>query len=202
MLNSSSVRSIIMASSVTSLVALLTVWSVCITVWVVMLSVHNMDLKKCKRNKQTTSTIITSPWHSPGASTPHSTQAASLNVENRLLHYHSQIFHWSDDSLEKCTLVLLILQEKAVIPLLKHYCGITILKRILLVWNNLDAAVPLAFKQWVKICKSGLKLIQPHTPKLTNRYLPWQEIETDCKLYRYHCVLASYYTFLSRRISC
>lgn len=179
-----------MASSVAALLAVLTIWSTCISVWVIILkitddNVHNIEIGSCrsKDNQTATSTLTSQPPHSPGASTPLSTISASPSnyVENRLLYYYSQLFYWSDDSLEKCTLVLLIHQKEAVPSLLSHYCGIEILKRILLVWNNVDANASNYFQFWVKKCKSDLKIIQPHTDKLTNRYLPWQEIETDCK---------------------
>lgn len=169
-----------MASLVPSLVlALLMVWSVCTTVWVIF---HSVEIGKCKSRIDLTS-FVSQQQHSPGAPSPHSATRATNSVENRLLYYSSQIFYWSDDSSEKCTLVLLIYGRKEATLLLKHYCGLTILKQIFLVWNTVGTAVPQVrgFKRWAKKCAAKLTLIQPHTDKLTNRYLVWKRIDTDCK---------------------
>lgn len=185
---SSCISNSYMASSL-FLVAVLIVWSVCVTVWVILLetAASDNDTIKCKETSDSKPQVLTfavpaiasSPLLKPRSSLR---PTASYGVENRLLYYSSQIFYRPDNTngLEKCTLVLLVWHKEALDLLLSHYCGIHILKRILVVWNSVEATINL--EAWAISCRKEVMLIQSNTDKLTNRYLPWKEIETDCKL--------------------
>lgn len=60
-------------------------------------------------------------------------------------------------------------------------------------WNNLNVTIQ---KAWVEKCDLEVKIVQSSTDKLTNRYLAWKEIETDCEYIRlHHTYLLAYLWF-------
>ena len=170
------------------LVAVLSLWSLYTTVWLVILSTSSVyqDVMDCSVIKEALSSITESQTQQPLVSTsnskPHHPTIPRLHedatVESRLLQYYAQIFSWADVSDEKCTLVLLVWHKNALKYLLSHYCSRFIFKRVVIVWNNM--AVPIQ-KTWTIRCLLEIKIINSSTDKLTNRYLAWKEVGTDCE---------------------
>ena len=189
-------------------VAVLVVWAVVVTVWMVLLSTgggwtHCRDVRAelgpewlhaphRSPEHEVSETEITSLKLSDEATT----NSNSTVLDEKLSTYFSRIMHrppppewpWeetgngSSKEQENCTAVLLTHQKEASI-LIRHYCKVHFLQKILVVWNDVDRAVPYAIRRWERRCTdSEVKVIQPSVSKPINRYLVWKDIETDCKL--------------------
>jgi hypothetical protein len=162
-----------MAPATVSAVVLLTVWSVCITVWLMIISANEVyKWEDCRTEEESQQ-----PFTSTSLSfKPHSHE--DVVIADRLLKYYSQIFYWPDIGFEKCTLVLLVWHRAALHSLLRHYCSIGVFQRILVVWNNVTTPVHAIGRS---VCKIEVIIVKSSTDKLTNRYLAWKEIQTDCE---------------------
>lgn len=80
-------------------------------------------------------------------------------------------------------MVMLTFKREEVLPrVLKHYCKVGVLQRILVIWNDVvNTTVPQSLRDLNSTCTADLRFIVSEENKLTNRYLPRKEIETDCK---------------------
>ena len=82
-----------------------------------------------------------------------------------------------------CTLVMLTYNREKILKfLLNHYCKVRSLHKIIVIWNNVNKSIPddvLEVKE--KRCFPDLLFIQEKENKLTNRFKPRPEIETNCK---------------------
>ncbi len=97
-------------------------------------------------------------------------------LSERLNYYSSKIYSTQLNESEKCTLVIFTSREQEP-RVLSHYCNMGLhLQRILVVssTNNMQPGFH---------CRVDFKYLQSFTSKVTNRYLPREEIETDCKLF-------------------
>ena len=88
------------------------------------------------------------------------------------------------DSLDSmCTMVMLTYNRETVLKfLLSHYCKVRSLHKIIVIWNNVNKSIPndvLELRE--KKCIPDLLFIQEKENKLTNRFKPRPEIETNCK---------------------
>lgn len=107
----------------------------------------------------------------------------------RLLYYSSQIesvdsnFSRHSEAKENCTVVLLTYKRTSSLQkVLNHYCKIPIVQRIVVVWNDVTEDIPSPIRAWTSRCMANLIFVKSRKNKLTNRYKPRKEIETDCKL--------------------
>ena len=98
--------------------------------------------------------------------------------------YFSKIFRYKpkDDEREKFTIIMMTYKREKVLPdLLLHYCKIKNLHKILVIWNDVDIQIPSNILKLVNECQITLQFIKETENKVTNRFKPRPEIETDCK---------------------
>ena len=116
-----------------------------------------------------------------------------------LQKYVSKIFRPEkhDDS-EEFTMIMLTYKRVSMLSrLIKHYCGAKKLHKILVIWNNVDEAIPQHILDLTHTCQTRLEFIQEKENKLTNRFKPRPEIETECK-YGYNRMVDFIQTFKVR----
>ena len=101
----------------------------------------------------------------------------------QLARYVTKIFR--QDSVNenaKFTMVMLTYKRTKVLPkLLLHYCQVKQLHKLLVVWNDVGAQIPQDILALTNKCGVVLQFIQEKENKLTNRFKPRPEIETECK---------------------
>ena len=106
-------------------------------------------------------------------------------TEERLVAYISKIFT-QDSAYEKegFTMIMLTYRREKVLPkLLLHYCEAKSLRRMIVIWNDVESQIPEGILALANKCQVTLQFIQEEENKLTNRFKPRPEILTDCKLY-------------------
>ena len=114
-------------------------------------------------------------------------QATSVShipkIPDHLQKYVQEIFQPKVDvELEGFTMIMLTYKRvKMLSQLIKHYCNVKKLTKILVVWNDVDSAIPHHILELNNSCQTRLEFIQEKENKLTNRFKPRQQIETDCK---------------------
>lgn len=158
-------------------------WALCATTWLVALSVQ----EHCPMAR-TTRVITKLDMNSPlepalnvTTSTLSSVSVTHSSKENILQYYSSLVYGGGGGG--GCTMVMLTYKRVGLLPrILKHYCKVASLQRILVVWNDVGTSVPQALLNLTKECRVNIKFILSEENKLTNRYLPRSEIETECKL--------------------
>ena len=70
-----------------------------------------------------------------------------------------------------------------VLPkLLLHYCRAKSLRKILVIWNDVESQIPQDILNLANKCQVSLEFIREKENRLTNRFKPRPEIETECKL--------------------
>ena len=115
------------------------------------------------------------------------TQISSVShisdIPDHLQKYVQEIFRPKVDiELEGFTMIMLTYKRvKMLSQLIKHYCKVKKLSKILVVWNDVDSAIPRHILELNNSCQTRLEFIQEKENKLTNRFKPRQQIETDCK---------------------
>ena len=98
--------------------------------------------------------------------------------------YFSKIFRYKtkDDEREKFTIIMMTYKREKVLPdLLLHYCKIKNLHKILVIWNDVGTQIPSNILKVANECQAALQFIKETENKVTNRFKPRPEIETDCK---------------------
>ncbi len=98
--------------------------------------------------------------------------------------YFSEIFRYKpkDDEREEFTIIMMTYKREKVLPdLLLHYCKIKNLHKILVIWNDVDTQIPINILKLANECQVTLQFIEETENKVTNRFKPRPEIETDCK---------------------
>lgn len=78
------------------------------------------------------------------------------------------------------TVILTYDREKSLFQVIKRISQVDSLVRILVIWNHQSKSPPPA-ESWPRINKP-LKVIQTSSNKLSNRFYPYDEIETECVL--------------------
>lgn len=111
------------------------------------------------------------------------TQNASV-VPKHLQNYVSKIFQPKFDvENEEFTMIMLTYKRvKMLSQLITHYCGIKRLHKLLVIWNDVDSAIPQSILDLTHTCHTRLEFVKEKENKLTNRFKPRSEIETECKL--------------------
>lgn len=188
-------------------VTLLVVWALIVTVWMMVLSI-NGSWNHCTKGREN---VVHQPHnlyelplaqtlaHVPSEATTteaSTTEASSDSVrKQRLAHYFSRIMHRPDsegvissDSAslaleENCTGVILTYKlARTMSKVISHYCKVSFLQTIFVVWNNVNETIPFTLKMWETKCTSSeVKFVRPAANKLINRYLLWEEIKTNCE---------------------
>ena len=100
---------------------------------------------------------------------------------NRDSHYLKKFFGGNKINLatEKFTLLMLTYKRTSILrTLIPHYCTAgPHLDKILIVWNDVATPIPADVTQIP--CAAKLEFIVPPANKLSNRYYPFKEIETQ-----------------------
>ena len=98
-----------------------------------------------------------------------------------LAHYKSAIFDRMDET-NKFTIVMLTYKRVKTLPsLLLNYCQTKYLSKIIVIWNDVGAKIPQSILQVNDQCAVPVVFIEETKNKLTNRFKPRTEIETDCE---------------------
>ncbi len=195
---------VVISSAVTKclIIVALLIWVICATTWLTnMTSREGCSLTLLARSRR--SDLVTSE-QAVATATELSEQVATKAIATELVNfqwptnrtvkskdeesdsiakrYWSRMDQTKHDKRQNCTLVMLTYKRGKILPkVLMHYCNISLLQRILVIWNDVDAAVPEALLNLTRSCNAELMYIVSKENKLTNRYIPRSEIETDCK---------------------
>ena len=113
-----------------------------------------------------------------------STPSNPHTMDPHLDPYFSKIFRYKpkDDKREKFTIIMMTYKREKVLPdLLLHYCKIKNLHKILVIWNDVGTQIPSNILKVANECQAALQFIKETENKVTNRFKPRPEIETDCK---------------------
>lgn len=168
-------------------------WAACATTWLVALSAQEhcpmarttrvLTKLNMSNSLQFTLNVRTSEISTLSTSTLYQSVPTSTvqSSKENILRYYSSLLYDGGVS-EGCTMVMLTYRRQKLLPrILRHYCQVVSLKKILVVWNDVGTAVPQALLNLTKECAVKLQFVLSEENKLTNRYLPRSEIETDCK---------------------
>jgi len=113
-------------------------------------------------------------------------EAAQIESDyKKRLWYYKSILNSRNVSLkeEKCVLVMLTYKRIQTLPrILKHYCRVSILSEIVLIWNDINEAIPTNISVLTQACNIQLTIIKSTENRLTNRFIPRPELLSDCKL--------------------
>ena len=103
--------------------------------------------------------------------------------KNSLERYHSNIFTGAVDlEHENFTIVMLTYRRVSVLPkLLLHYCPTPRLAKIVVIWNDVEREIPEGVLNLTSSCRVPLLFLRETENKITNRFKPRPEIQTDCK---------------------
>ena len=105
------------------------------------------------------------------------------NVSSVLSRYAAKIFSRPeiDPENEKFTIVMTTYKRNEILQkVLNHYCRTPQLDKIIVIWNNVGTPVPDFLLNISTSCAVSLKFIEETENKLTRRFKPRPEIETDC----------------------
>lgn len=114
-------------------------------------------------------------------SPPSNDITSTANNDSSLWLYYKQLFVPRGHSLERerLTLVMLTYKREDLIPrVTRHYCSMTeSIESIIVIWNDIGTSIPPSLLQLE--CEVKLKFIISKENKLTNRFLPREEITTE-----------------------
>ena len=105
------------------------------------------------------------------------------NVSSLLSWYAAKIFSKPEIDLEneKFTIVMTTYKRDEILQkVLNHYCTTPQLDKIIVIWNNVGTPVPGFLLNISTSCAVPLEFIGETENKLTRRFKPRPEIETDC----------------------
>ena len=95
-------------------------------------------------------------------------------------------------SVSKTTFTVLVLtfkQNDALARVLKFYCNLALVDRVIIVWNEVDEAIPENFLNYK--CSKEIYFIKAVTKSLNNGFLPCPEIRTEgmnsCPSFNFMC---------------
>ena len=71
-------------------------------------------------------------------------------------------------------------RDEILQKVLNHYCKTPHLNKIIVIWNNIGTPVPGFLLNISTSCAVPLKFVKETENKLTRRFKPRPEIETDC----------------------
>jgi len=104
-------------------------------------------------------------------------------VPSVLSRYAAKIFSKPETNLEKekFTIVMTTYKRDEILQkVLNHYCKTPHLNKIIVIWNNIGTPVPGFLLNISTSCAVPLKFVKETENKLTRRFKPRPEIETDC----------------------
>ena len=98
-------------------------------------------------------------------------------------YYRSRILYsLKHRSTDKCTMIMLTYRRLKSLPrVLNNYCNIAMLDKLLVIWNDIENPVPQSILDLSKQCTVNITFIESEENKMSNRFLPREEIETDCE---------------------
>ena len=104
-------------------------------------------------------------------------------MDPHLALYFSKIFHNKPiDERKEFTIIIMTYKREKVLPdLLLHYCKTKNLHKILVIWNDVGTQIPESILNVANECQVALQFIKETENKVTNRFKPRPEIETECK---------------------
>ena len=132
--------------------------------------------------------LVNSSASPKGSKVTEPTQMSSSSfihgIPEHLLKYVQEVFQPKVDvDLEEFTMIMLTYKRvKMLSRLILHYCNAKKLQKIIVVWNDVDSEIPHHILELNKSCQARLEFVRERENKLTNRFKPRPEIETDCKL--------------------
>jgi len=96
--------------------------------------------------------------------------------------YEEEIFHSRDENETRFTIVMQTYKRVKTLPnLLLHYCKTKYLSKIIVIWNDVGTKIPESILTANHRCAVPIVFIEETVNKMTNRYKPRPEIETDCE---------------------
>ena len=118
----------------------------------------------------------------PTSNVSMSTTASPTNEgTNFLSYYKSAIFDRMDEKNSFTIVILTYKRIKTLPPLLLNYCKTKYLSKIVVIWNDVGAEIPQNILQVNNECAVPVAFVRETENKLTNRFKPRKEIETDCE---------------------
>jgi len=106
----------------------------------------------------------------------------SHQIPSTLQYYVSRIFSRPAVNMDSENFTIVMMTYKRTNVLLKvlsHHCKTPRLQGIVVIWNNVQAPVPENLQKFP--CQVPLKFIQETENRMTNRFKPRPEFETDCE---------------------
>ena len=178
-----------MVNSRSLLVVALLFWAACLTTLLISLtttSERDCSQRLARSNQRAVDIVVDPSWPTNG--TMEAVESEEEAYGKAIKQYWSQIDR-KRSTQQNCTLVMQTYKrEEILLKILPHYCKIPLLQRILVVWNDVGATVPEALRNLTQSCRADLMYILSEENKLTNRYIPRREIETDCNAAINYCV--------------
>ena len=149
---------------------------------------RNLEVPATPQNSSTTPLAVTTRSRSSQLFTP-SLPAMSPKEIDR--DYFWRIFRQTIPDLHREQFTILIMTYKRTTILqntIPHYCSAgPSLHKIVIVWNDITSQVPESLKR-INCGQTKLEFIASKENKLTNRFVPYKEIETECRLFSWLCV--------------
>ena len=113
---------------------------------------------------------------------PQYTATATEVLREKYKHYENKIYQVNSPD-ESCTFVVQTYKREQILDrLIEHYCSMPIFHKVLIVWNDVNTSIPESLTNGLQNCSSLVQFLVPDKNLLTNRFVPREEIETDCKL--------------------
>ena len=123
------------------------------------------------------------PFLDPRGPGQYAKPTAAETLKAKLSRYENKIYR-VDSPEERCTFVAQTYKREQILDrLIKHYCSMPIFHKVLIVWNDVNTSIPESLTNGLQSCSSLVQFVVPDKNLLTNRFVPREEIETDCKLY-------------------
>ena len=154
--------------------------SIIINIYYIPLSNSYYEMLQKEKRKSEDKRIIDSardisPYVSPNVSNSSNKSQDTLSLE-----YFNEIFRDQAINLEteQFTIVIMTYKRAALLrTLIPHYCGTgKYLDKVLIVWNDVGTEIPRDIAGHE--CDVPLKFLISKSNKLTNRFIPYMEIET------------------------
>ena len=115
----------------------------------------------------------------------HPSSVPPVSDHDHLQHYVSRLFSdpvQMDDENEQFIIVMMTYKRVAILPrVLDHYCKTPLLNKIIVIWNNVEEAIPSDLLKLNLSCAVPLLFIKEKENRMTNRFKARPEIKTECK---------------------
>ncbi|XP_011405216.2 PREDICTED: exostosin-like 2 [Amphimedon queenslandica] len=125
-------------------------------------------------------TVTTNSRRSSGLSTPSLPAVSPKEID---MKYYWRIFRQtvSDLHQEQFTILIMTYKRTAILQrTIPHYCSAgPSLHKVLIVWNDVMTPIPESLTK-IPCGQTKLEFITSKENKLTNRFVPYKEIETEC----------------------